>query len=121
MKIQTAPAAVLPADNRKPRRTRGRRGIALAALGIAFLTGSISAFGGDPRPGYPVTVAVRSQPASPGRRPIRATRVDAPGAELDRAARDARIVDQLYQELMRQTGPGWCSSATNLAAMGSGC
>jgi hypothetical protein len=120
MKIQTAQAAVLPADSRKSRRTRGRRGVALAAVGIAFLTGSISAFGGDPHPGYPVAVAVRSQPASPGRRPMQATRIDAPDAALDPAARDARIVDKLYEELMRQTGPG-CSSATNVAAMGSGC
>jgi hypothetical protein len=112
MDIQTVPARRLLADR--------RRNFVAAAVGIGFLTISNSAVGADLRPEFSGTKAVASQPASVGRRPIPARQIDPVSVASDLTARDARIVDQLYGELMRQTAPG-CSSSTNGGAIGRRC
>jgi hypothetical protein len=102
MNIQTVAARVLPAGSRKALRAARRHAFVVVGAGIGLFTVSLSAFGGDPPTGYATASAVRSHPASLGRRPIYHSPVDPPGEAPDRAAREARVVDQLYGELMRQ-------------------
>lgn len=88
---------------------------ALAAVGAGCLAISISAFGAPLEAGYPSAIAIPSHPA-PARRPIPAHPTEPPDARPDRS----RIVDELYDELMRWTPPV-CSSAATNASMMAGC
>lgn len=90
---------------------------ALAAVGASFLAISISTYGADLGTRYSTALAVPSQPASPGRRPVPAR---PPDAMPDRSAQHTRMVDQLYEELMRWTPPG-CSSVAIKASGVAGC
>jgi hypothetical protein len=112
MDIQTVPARGLLADR--------RRNFVAAVVGISLLTISNSAFGTDLRPEFSATTAVAAQSASPRRWPIEAHRIDPADVEPDLAARNAYIVDQLYDELMRETAPE-CSWSTNAGAIGRRC
>jgi hypothetical protein len=103
MSMQTVPACGLL--------TNKQRNFAVVAVGIGFFAISISAFGADLRTRYSAKMAVAAQPASVDRRPIQARQIDPPDLEPDPTARRARVVDQLYEKLMRQTAPG-CPSAT---------
>jgi hypothetical protein len=89
---------------------------ALAGVSAGCLAISISALGAPLDAGYPSAIAVPSHPASPGRRPIPAHPTEPPDARPDRS----RIVDELYDELMRWTPPV-CSSAATNASMMTGC
>jgi hypothetical protein len=86
---------------------------ALAAVGVSFFTISISTHGADLGTRYSTALAVPSQPASPGRAHPR-------DAMPDRSAQRARMVDQLYEELMRWTPPGCLSTATKASGV-AGC
>jgi hypothetical protein len=89
---------------------------ALAAVGAGCLAISISALGATLETGYPSAIAVPSHPAPPGRQPIPAHPTEPRDARPDRS----RIVDELYEELMRWTPPV-CSSAATNASMMAGC
>ncbi len=100
------------------RRIIGR--CALTAVAAGCLAISISAFGAGLETGYTSAIAVPSQLAPPGRRSIPAQPIDPPVAKPDRSVERSRIVDQLYEELMRWTPPV-CPSATTKASMVAGC
>ena len=117
MTVQIVPAR-RTLTGRAARRIIGR--CALAALGAGFLAISVSAFGADLETGYTSAIAVPSQLALPGRRSIPAQPINPPVAKPDRAMERSRIVDQLYEELMRWTPPV-CSSAATKASMVAGC
>jgi hypothetical protein len=117
MTVQIVPAR-RTLTGRAARRIIGR--CALAALGAGFLAISVSAFGADPETGYTSAIAVPSQLAPPGRRSIPAQPINPPEAKPDRSVERSRIVDQLYEELMRWTPPV-CSSAATKASMVAGC
>ena len=117
MIVQIVPAR-RALTGRAVRRIIGR--CALAAVGAGLLAISVSAFGADLETGYTSAIAVPSQLAPPGRRPIPAQPIDPPAAKPDRSVERSRIVDQLYEELMRWTPPV-CSSATTKASMVAGC
>jgi hypothetical protein len=104
--------------SRAVRRIIGRR--ALTAVGAGFLAISVNAFGADLGTGDTSAIAVPSNPAPPGRRPIPARPIDPPAAKPDRSVERARVVDQVYEELMRWTPPV-CLSAATKAAMVAGC
>ena len=93
---------------------------ALAAVAAGCLAISISVFGADLGTGYTGAIAVPAHPAPPGRRPIPAYPIDPPAAKPDRSVERARVVDQVYEELMRWTPPV-CLSAATRAAMVAGC
>ena len=93
---------------------------ALAAVAAGCLAISISAFGAALETGYPSAIAVPSHPAPPGRRPIPVHPTEPPEAKPDRSMERSRIVDQLYEELMRWTPPV-CSSTATRASMVAGC
>ena len=117
MTVQIVPAR-RTLTGRAARRIIGR--CALAALGAGFLAISVSAFGADLETGYTSAIAVPSHLAPPGRRPIPAHPTEPPEAKPDRSMERSRIVDQLYEELMRWTPPV-CSSAATKASMVAGC
>ena len=79
---------------------------------------SVSSFGADLGTGYSTAVAVPSYAVTAGRRPMPAHPIDPPDAEPDRSAQRGRIVDELYERLMRLSA---CSLASNNASIGGGC
>jgi hypothetical protein len=101
----------------KLRGLTGRHGFALAVFGAGLFAVSVSAVGADLGTGYSTAMTDPSQPAPPGRRALRAHLYDLPDAEPGLAAQHARIIDQLYEELMRRPG---CSSAPKYGSDG-GC
>ena len=107
-----------PVTSRAVRRMIGRCALAAAAAGCLAI--SLSAFGADQETGYTSAIAVPSHSAPAGRRSMPAHPTDPPDAKPDRPAQRTRIVDQLYEELMRWAPPG-CSSATSHASMVGGC
>jgi hypothetical protein len=115
MTVQIMPARH-PVTSRAVRRMIGR--CALAAAGCLAI--SLSAFGADQETGYTSAIAVPSHLAPPGRRPIPAHPTEPPDARPDRLVERSRIVDQLYEELMRWTPPVCSSAATNASKM-AGC
>ena len=118
MTVQIMPARH-PVTSRAVRRMIGRCALAAAAAGCLAI--SLSAFGADQETGYTSAIAVPSHLAPPGRRPIPAHPTEPPDANKpDRSVERARIVDQLYEELMRWTPPV-CLSAATKAAMVAGC
>ncbi len=88
------------------------RRCALAAAGAGFFAISIGAFGADPGTGYSTAIVVPPQAAPAGRRPMPARPIVPPDAKPDLSVQRARIVDQLYEEIMRRSSPE-CSSARN--------
>jgi hypothetical protein len=94
---------------------------ALAALGAAgFFAISTGTFSADLETGYSTAITVPSQALPPGRRPMPARPPVPPDANPDRAVQRARVVDQLYEEIMRRSSPE-CSSARNNASMAGAC
>ena len=65
-------------------------------------------------------IAVPPQAAPAGRRPMPARPIVPPDAKPDLSVQRARIVDQLYEEIMRRSSPE-CSSARNNASMAGAC
>jgi hypothetical protein len=115
--MQTTPGRCVPAHNRGARRVISRPALAAAAVGIGFFT-AISALGADLWTGYPKPMAVTSEPAPAGPRTTRP--VDLPDVQSDRSAQRARLVDRLYEQLMRRTATG-CPSGSAYASLGGGC
>jgi hypothetical protein len=99
------------------RRTLGR--FALAAISASLGAISVSSFGADLTTGSS-RITDPSQMARTDNRPMPAQADAPPDAELDYlSAQRARMVDQLYQELMRGRPP--CASASTNAAMADRC
>ena len=96
----------------------GRCHAAVIVAGAGFFAISVSSFGADLGSGYATAIAVPPQAAPVGRRPIPAHPIDPPDAKPDRFMQRARIVDRLYEELMRSSG---CSLASNNASIVGGC
>jgi hypothetical protein len=96
----------------------GRRRFAAMAVGAGFFAISVSSFGADLGTGYSTAIAVPPQAAPTGRRPIPAHPVDPPDARPNRSIQHGRVVDELYEELMRSSG---CALAANNASIGGGC
>ena len=93
----------LVAVSGKARRVIRRCIFAAAAVGAGFPAISVSAFGADLGAGYSTAMAVPSQPAPAGRRLMQAHPIDPPYLEPDLSAQRVRVVDQLYEELMRRS------------------
>jgi hypothetical protein len=103
---------------RAVRRIIGR--CALAAIGAGFGAISISASGADLATGSSLTITGPSQVKRPDHRPITAQPSAALDTKLDYLAAHSRIVDQLYEEMMRWTPPG-CSPVSTDASMAGRC
>jgi hypothetical protein len=103
---------------RTARKVIGR--CALAAIGAGFFVISTGTFGADPATGYSTAIAVPSQALPASRRPMPARPVVPHDAKPDLSAQRARIVDQLYEQIMRRSSPE-CASTTNTAAMAGAC
>ena len=103
---------------RAARKTIGR--CALAAVAAGFFAISVDTFGADLGAGYSTAMSVPSQAAPAGRGPMPPHPAVPRDATPDRSVQRARVVDQLYEEIMRRSSPA-CSSATNIAAMASAC
>jgi hypothetical protein len=113
MRLEIAPASrTVPGG--AARKMIGR--CALAAIGAGFFAISTGTFGADPGTGYSTAIAVPSQTLPASRRPIPARPTVPPDAKPDLSVQRARIVEQLYEEIMRRSSPE-CSSATNIASM----
>ena len=108
------------ADNRSARRVISRHAFAAAAVGIGLFTASLSAVGADLWTGHSTTMAVTPEPAPPRTRPMQAHPIDLPDVQSDRSAQRARLVDRLYEELMRRAATG-CPSGSAYASTGGGC
>jgi len=93
---------------------------ALAAVGAGFFAISIGAFGADLGTAYSTAMTVPSPAAPAGRRLMPARPIVPPDAKPDPSGRRARIVDQLYEEIMRRSSSE-CSSARNNASMAGAC
>ena len=96
----------------------GRCHVAVMAVSAGFFAISVSSLGADLRTGYSAAIAVPPQAVPADRRPIPAHPIDPPDAKPDRSMQRARIVDRLYEEVMRSSG---CSLASNNASIGGGC
>ena len=125
MSVQIIPGRDVRAGNCKARRVIRQCTFVGAAVAIGICV--VGAFGANLDTGNSSATAVLSRPAPADRWLIPPRPIDPPYGELDLSAQRAQIVDQLYEELMRQTAPG-CSSSrpgpaetANSAAMGSGC
>ena len=90
---------------------------AVIVAGAGFFAISGSSFGADPGTGYSTAIVLPPQAAPAGRRPIPAHPIDPPDAKPDRSIERSRIVDQLYEHLMRLSG---CSLVSNNASIGGG-
>jgi hypothetical protein len=90
------------------------RRCALAVVGAGFVAISISTYGADLGTRHSTALAVPSQCASAGGRPTPVCPINPPDATPDRS----RIVDQLYEELMRSSG---CLLASKNPSIGGGC
>jgi hypothetical protein len=92
----------------------------MAAVGAGYFPISTGTFGADPGSGYSTAIAVPSQALPAGRRLMPARPTVPPGAKPDLSVQRARMVDQLYEEIMRRSSPE-CSSATNTASLAGAC
>ena len=99
------------------RRIVGR--CALVAIGAGFGAISINAFGADPATGSPWSITGPSQATRAEHRPITALPSAPTDTKLDYLAAHSRMVDQLYEELMRWTLP--CAPASTDASMAGRC
>ena len=92
----------------------------MAAVGAGYFPISTGTFGADPGTGYSTAIAVLSQTVPASRQPM-PTRPTVPrDAKPDLSVQRARIVEQLYEEIMRRSSPE-CSSATNTASLAGAC
>jgi hypothetical protein len=94
------------------------RRCALAVVGAGFVAISISTYGADLGTRHSTALAVPSQCASAGGRPTPVYSINPPDATPDRSMQRTRIVDQLYEGLMRSSG---CLLASKNASIGGGC
>jgi hypothetical protein len=94
------------------------RRCALAAVGAGFVAISTSTYGADLGTRYTTALAVPSQCAPAGGRPTAVCPINPPDATPDSSMQRARIVDQLYEQLMRSSG---CLLASKNASIGGGC
>lgn len=117
MTLQIAAGHRAPAA-KKVHSAIGRWSFSLMAVSAGFFAISVSSFGGDLGTGYSTAIALPPQAVPAGRRPIPAHPIDPPDAKPDRSIERARIVDQLYEHLMRFSG---CSLASNRASIAGGC
>lgn len=121
MKIQTFPAISpgrqVAAGSRKACHITD---CAVAAIGAGVFAVAVSASAADPGTGHSVATAVPSQPASAGWRQARAHPIDFPDADPALSAQRDRIVEQLYQELMRRRSSD-CSLASTYSSAAGGC
>jgi hypothetical protein len=108
---------------RRERTGKGARGIigrcALAAIGASFGAISISTFGADLATGSSRSITGPSQVTRAEHRPITALPSAPTDTKLDYLAAHSRMVDQLYEELMRWAPP--CSPASTQASMAGRC
>ena len=93
---------------------------ALAAVGAGFFAISTGTFGADLGSGCSTAIAVPPPAAPAGRRTIPAHPIIPRDTKPELSAQRARIVDQLYEEIMRRSSPG-CASATSNASMAGAC
>jgi hypothetical protein len=115
----TAPIGVVchALTSRSARRIVGR--CALAAIGAGLGAISISAFGADLATGSPRSITGPSQVTRGEHRPITAPPSGPTETKMDYLAAHSRMVDQLYEELMRWTLP--CAPASTDASMSGRC
>ena len=103
---------------------RGVRSIigqwAAAAAGAGLAAMSISAFGADPAAKSIHPIPAPSQVMGTGAPPGTNQPSVAPDATLEHFATQARMIDQLYGELMRWR-PLACQPAANILAIGQCC
>ena len=93
---------------------------ALAAVSAGFFAISIGAFGADLGTEYSTAVAVPSRAAPVGRRPMPARPIVPQDAKPDLFAQRARVVAQLYEEIMRRSSSE-CFSGRNNASIAGAC
>lgn len=112
---------IVVARRRRPDRTaRGILGrCALAAIGASFGAISISTFGADLATGSSRSITGPSQVSRAEHRPVTALPSAPSDTKLDYLAEHARMVDQLYEELIRWTPP--CAPASTDASMAGRC
>ena len=95
------------------------RRCALAFVAAGSVAISISTYGADLGTRYSTALAVPSQCASAGGRPTLVYPINPPDATPDRSMQRNRVVDQLYEELMRSSG---CLLAgSKYTSIGGGC
>lgn len=108
---------------RRGRTGRTARGIlgrcALAAIGVSFGAISISTFGADLATGSSRSITGPSQVPRAQHRAMSALPSAPTDTNLDDFVAHARMVDQLYEELMRWTPP--CAPASRDASMAGRC
>ena len=108
---------------RRGRTGRTARGIlgrcALAAIGASFGAISISTFGADLATGCSRPTTGSSRVPRAEHRPIIAHPSGPTDTKLDYLATHARMVDQLYEDLMRWMPP--CAPASTGASMAGRC
>jgi len=71
------------------------------AVAAGCLAISVNAFGADLGTGHTGAIAVHRAPRRPVAGRYRLTRLTLPGAKPDRSVERSRVVDQVYEELMR--------------------
>jgi hypothetical protein len=91
---------------------------ALAAIGATFSAISIGPVGADPATGSSRSITGSSQVPRAEHRPITAQPSAPTDTKLDYRAAHARMVDQLYEELMRSTP---CAPASTDPSMAGRC
>jgi len=94
---------------------RRRCHFVLITISAGLSATSVSGFGADPGTGYSTAIAAPSHAA---RRPSSAHPIDPPDTNPNRSLQHARIVDQLYEEIMRSSG---CALAASNASIIGGC
>ena len=97
----------------------GRRRLAAMAVGAGFFAISVSSFGADLATGSSRSITGPSQVMRTDHRPITAQSSAPADTKLDHLAAHVRMVDRLYEELMRWTPP--CSPASTDASMAGRC
>jgi hypothetical protein len=97
---------------------RRRRYLSLITLSAGLVAASVGSFGADSGTGYSTAIAVPSHSAAAARRPIPVHPVDPPDTSPDRSLQYARIVDRMYDELMRSSA---CLLGSSNAAITGRC
>jgi len=93
---------------------RGRRYFFLITISAGLFATSVDSFGADPETGHSTAIGVPSRAA---RRAVPAHPIDPTDTNPNPSLQRARIVDQLYEEIMRSSG---CFLASNASITG-GC
>jgi hypothetical protein len=99
-------------------RHQGRCHFSLITVSAGLVAASVSSFAADAGARYSVAIAVPAHTAPAARRPLPAHPIDPPDTSPDRSVQHARIVDQLYDQLMRSSG---CLLTSSNAAIAGGC